>query len=44
MVEFIDAKKELSVQAHLTDECARECEGDNDKTKMWHVIDANKGV
>lgn len=38
MVKFIDAKKDLSVQVHPSDEYAREYEGDNGKTEMWHII------
>ena len=43
LVKFIDAKKDLSVQVHPSDEYAREHEGDNGKTEMWHVIDADEG-
>lgn len=38
----IDAKKDLSVQVHPNDEYAREHEGDNGKTEMWYVIDADE--
>ena len=41
LVKFIDAKKDLSVQVHPNDEYAREHEGDNGKTEMWYVIDAD---
>lgn len=33
-VKFIDAKKDLSVPFHPSDEYAREYEGDNGKTEM----------
>ena len=41
---FIDAKKDLSVQVHPSDDYAREHEGDNGKTEMWYVIDADEGA
>ena len=44
LVKFIDAKKDLSVQVHPSDEYAREHEGDNGKTEMWYVIDAEEGA
>ena len=44
LVKFIDAKKDLSVQVHLNDEFVREYEGDNGKTEMWYVIDADDGA
>lgn len=43
LIKFIDAKKDLSVQVHPTDEYAREYEnGQLGKTEMWYVLDANK--
>ena len=44
LVKFIDAKKDLSVQVHPDDTYAREHEGDNGKTEMWYVIDAEEGA
>ena len=44
LIKFIDAKKDLSVQVHPSDEYAREHEGDNGKTEMWYVIDADEGA
>lgn len=44
LVKFIDAKKDLSVQVHPDDEYAQEHEGDNGKTEMWYVIDAEEGA
>ena len=44
MVKFIDAKKDLSVQVHPSDDYARDHEGDNGKTEMWYVIDADEGA
>lgn len=34
MVKFVNAKKDLSVQVHPSDEYAKEHEGDNGKTEM----------
>lgn len=43
LIKFIDAKKDLSVQVHPTDEYAREHEnGQLGKTEMWYVLDATK--
>lgn len=43
LVKFIDARKDLSVQVHPTDEYAREHEhGQRGKTEMWYVADAKK--
>ena len=40
LVKFIDAKQKLSVQVHPDDEYAYRVEGQNGKTEMWYVIDA----
>lgn len=43
LIKFIDAKKDLSVQVHPTDEYAKEHEnGQQGKTEMWYVLDASK--
>lgn len=43
LVKLIDAKKDLSVQVHPSDEYAREHEnGQLGKTEMWYVLDAAK--
>ena len=43
LIKFIDAKKDLSVQVHPTDEYAKEYEnGQLGKTEMWYVLDAGK--
>lgn len=43
LIKFIDAKKDLSVQVHPTDEYAKEHEnGQLGKTEMWYVLDASK--
>lgn len=44
LVKFIDAKQNLSVQVHPDDSYAKEHEGDNGKTEMWYVIDAEEGA
>ncbi|MBQ7730829.1 MAG: class I mannose-6-phosphate isomerase [Lentisphaeria bacterium] len=41
LVKLIDAKRDLSVQVHPSDEFAHEREhGQNGKTEMWYVMDA----
>ncbi len=43
LIKFIDAKKDLSVQVHPTDEYAAKHEnGQKGKTEMWYVLDARK--
>ena len=43
LIKFIDAKKDLSVQVHPTDEYAAKNEnGQLGKTEMWYVLDASK--
>ena len=43
MIKFIDAKSDLSVQVHPTDEYAKEHEnGQLGKTELWYVLDALK--
>lgn len=43
IIKFIDAKKDLSVQVHPTDEYAAKYEnGQSGKTEMWYVLDALK--
>lgn len=43
LIKFIDAKKDLSVQVHPTDEYAQEYEnGQLGKTEMWYVLDAGR--
>lgn len=43
LIKFIDAKKDLSVQVHPTDEYAALNEnGQLGKTEMWYVLDATK--
>ena len=43
LIKFIDAKRDLSVQVHPTDEFAAAHEnGQRGKTEMWYVLDAAK--
>lgn len=43
LIKFIDAKKDLSVQVHPTDEYAKTHEnGQLGKTEMWYVLDAGR--
>ena len=45
LVKFIDAKNDLSVQVHPSDEYAKEHEnGQLGKTEMWYVVDAEPGA
>ena len=45
LIKFIDAKKDLSVQVHPTDDFAAVHEnGQRGKTEMWYVLDAAKGA
>lgn len=43
LIKFIDAKSDLSVQVHPTDEYAKQYEnGQRGKSEMWYVLDASK--
>ncbi len=42
LIKLIDAEDNLSVQVHPDDKQAHELEGQNGKTEMWYVIDAEK--
>ena len=43
LIKFIDAKSDLSVQVHPTDEYAKKKENNQlGKTEMWYVLDATK--
>lgn len=45
LIKFIDAKSDLSVQVHPTDEYAMEKEnGQLGKTEMWYVLDASRNA
>ena len=40
LIKFIDAKRDLSLQVHPSDEYARKYENQYGKTEMWYIIDA----
>ncbi len=45
LIKFIDARSDLSVQVHPSDEYAQEHEnGQRGKTEMWYVLDATSGA
>lgn len=44
LIKFIDAQDNLSVQVHPDDTLAQERYGQNGKTEMWHVIQADEGA
>lgn len=45
LIKFIDAKKDLSVQVHPSDEYADKNEGGQlGKTEMWYILDARKNA
>ncbi len=42
LIKIIDAKADLSVQVHPSDEYALKHEGEFGKTEMWYILDAEK--
>ena len=44
LIKFIDAKDSLSVQVHPDNEYAARVEGEQGKTEMWYVMDAEPGA
>lgn len=44
LIKYIDAKQNLSVQVHPSDEYARKYEGDNGKTETWYILSADEGA
>lgn len=45
LIKLIDAKQDLSVQVHPSDEYAQKYEhGQLGKTEMWYILDASKGT
>ncbi len=45
LIKFIDAKQDLSVQVHPSDDYAMAHEnGQRGKTEMWYVVDATEGA
>lgn len=44
LIKLIDAKGDLSVQVHPSDEYALAHEGEYGKTEMWYVLDCDEGA
>lgn len=44
LIKLIDAKGDLSVQVHPSDEYALEHEGEYGKTEMWYILDCDEGA
>ncbi|KAA6320779.1 Mannose-6-phosphate isomerase ManA, partial [termite gut metagenome] len=44
LIKFIDAKQDLSIQVHPSDELAKKRHNSMGKTEMWYVVDADKGA
>ncbi len=44
LIKFIDAKKDLSLQVHPSDEYARKYENQYGKTEMWYILEAEEGA
>ena len=44
LIKFIDAKKDLSLQVHPSDEYARKNENQYGKTEMWYILEAEEGA
>jgi mannose-6-phosphate isomerase len=44
LIKFIDAKQNLSVQVHPSDEYALKNENSFGKTEMWYIVEAEKGA
>ena len=44
LIKFIDAKQDLSIQVHPTDELAKKRHNSMGKTEMWYVMDAAEGA
>lgn len=43
LIKFIDAKKDLSIQVHPSDDYALKNENQYGKTEMWYVVDCEEG-
>ena len=44
LIKLIDAKKDLSIQVHPSDNYAQAHEGQPGKTEMWYVLDCEPGA
>ena len=44
LIKLIDAKGDLSIQVHPSDEYALSHEGEYGKTEMWYILDCDEGA
>ena len=44
LIKFIDAKRDLSIQVHPDDEYAQCHHGEDGKTEMWFILQADEGA
>jgi len=44
LIKFIDARQDLSIQVHPTDEIAHRQGNSRGKTEMWYIMDSDKGA
>ena len=44
LIKFIDAKQDLSIQVHPSDDLAKKRHNSMGKTEMWYVVGADKGA
>ena len=44
LIKFIDARQDLSIQVHPSDELAKKRHNSMGKTEMWYVVDAEDGA
>lgn len=42
LIKFIDARQDLSIQVHPTDEIARQQGKERGKTEMWYLLDSDR--
>jgi mannose-6-phosphate isomerase len=42
LIKFIDARQDLSIQVHPTDEIAKQQGKERGKTEMWYLLDSDK--
>ena len=42
LIKFIDARQDLSIQVHPTDEIAKKQGKERGKTEMWYLMDSDK--
>ena len=42
LIKFIDARQDLSIQVHPTDEIAKKQGKSRGKTEMWYIMDSDK--